>query len=81
MAAELLGLAAAYNNEIIVPEMVAIALGRYIQRDAYLDSKTVFDMITNISATLKKRLQIDANSPQEAHRTGKLAALHWIPSA
>jgi hypothetical protein len=80
MAAELHGLIVGYDNAIFVSEMVSLILGRHVDIVVMLDSKTVFDTVTRLSNTLEKRLQIDAYALQEAHRSGELTELVWIPS-
>jgi hypothetical protein len=60
MAAELHGLIVRYDNAIFVSEMVSLILGRHVDIVVMLDSNTVFDTVTRLSNTLKKRLQIDA---------------------
>jgi hypothetical protein len=81
MAAELHGLVLGFDNAFSVREMVSEILGRKIPIDAYVDSKTVFDTVTKLGATLEKRLQIDVAALQESHLKGELRSLHWIPSA
>ena len=80
MAAELHGLLTGFDHGLLVAEMVSNILGRKVDIEAMVDSKTVFDTVTRLSNTLEKRLQIDAYALQEAHKKGELAALFWISS-
>jgi hypothetical protein len=80
MAAELHALIVCFDNEIIIRQMISEILRREIPIDVYIDSKTVFDMISHLSATLEKRLQIDAFALQESRMRGELRSLFWIQS-
>jgi hypothetical protein len=80
MAAELHALIVGFDNALIIREILNEMLGREIHVDVYIDSKTVFDTVTRLSATLEKRLQIDAFALQESHLRGELRSLLWIPS-
>ena len=48
--------------------------------DAYVDSRTVFNVVAKSSMTLEKRLQIDVHAIRESHKRGELRYLAWIPS-
>jgi len=56
-------------------------LGKIIEIDRYLESRTVFNIVARNSATLEKRLQIDVHALRESHARGELRDLAWIPGA
>ena len=79
MVAELHALIWGFDNAYIVQDIVSEILGRKIEIDAYVDSRTVFNVVAKHSNTLKKRLQIDFNALRESHSNGELRYLAWIP--
>jgi hypothetical protein len=80
MAAELHALIVGFDNAIIIRQMISYIFGREIPIDANIDSKPVFDTISRMSATLERRLQLDAFALQESHLGGELRSIFWIPS-
>ena len=79
MAAELHALIYGFDNAYMVQDIVSETLGRKIEIDAYVDSRTVFNVVAKNSATLEKRLQIDVNALRQSHSNGELRYLAWIP--
>ena len=80
MAAELHALVYGFDQAFVVREVFEEVLGKSIPIDGYIDSRTVFNVVAKSSATLEKRLQIDAHALRESHEKGELRYLAWIPS-
>ena len=84
MGAELLALAHGFDRALAVRHMVAEILGRDPQAIpiwSFVDSKTLFDLITRMSVPMERRLTIDAYQLQEAHINGEMSRLSWFPRA
>lgn len=79
MAAELHALVYGFDQAFVVRAVLEELLGQSIQIDGYIDSRTVFNVVAKSSATLEKRLQIDAHALRESHEKGELRYLAWIP--
>jgi hypothetical protein len=80
MAAELHGLVMGFDHALMVASIMQDILQREIAIDGYIDSKTVFDIVTRLGSTMEQRLQIDVAGLQESHMKGELRSLYWIPS-
>lgn len=78
MAAERLALVYGFDNAYILQCMLQEVMNRKIPIDAYVDSKTVFNVIARKGPTLEKRLQIDAFALRESHTKGELITLALI---
>ena len=78
MAAELLALVHGFDNGYILQNMLQEFLGKRIPLEAYVESRTVFNVVAKNGPTLEKRLQIDVFVLRESHAKGELRSLAWI---
>jgi len=81
MAAELHGLVYGFDSAFVARDVLQDFLGKELELDAYVDSRKVFNIVAKNSATLEKRLQIDAHALRESHSKGELRYLAWIPGS
>lgn len=79
MAAEIHGLTYGWDNAYIGKTMLEEILGKEIKIDVYVDSKTLFNIITKYSTTMEKRLQIDVAAIRESAERRELNRFGWIP--
>ena len=79
LAAEVHGLVLAFDHSFIIQDMIKEILGRTLDVEAYVDSKTLFDVVAKNSNTTEKRLQIDIFALKESYAKGELRKLTWIP--
>ena len=47
--------------------------------EAYVDSKSVFDVIAKDGVTTEKRLQIDIYALRQSYKNSELSGIGWIP--
>lgn len=81
MAAEVHALLYGFDNAYFGKHMMEEILGKRIEIDGYVYSRTVFNVIAKNSSTLEKRLQIDIHAMRESHTKGDLRYLAWIPGS
>lgn len=79
MAAEIHALMYGFDRAFITKTILEEILGRTIEIDGYVDSKTLLDVVAKSAATLEKRLQIDVHALRESHEKGELRQLSHIP--
>lgn len=79
LAAEVHALVLAFDMAYVIQDMLHEILGRKIEIDAYVDSKTLFDVVAKDGNTSEKRLQIDIYALRESYDKGELSRLNWIP--
>lgn len=79
MAAEVHGLMYGFDSDFIAKDMLEEILGRSVDLDTYVYSRTLFNVIAKDSAILEKRLQIDVFSIRESHKARELRNIAWIP--
>jgi len=79
MAAELHALIYGFDSAYLARDILQELLGLRLDIDAYVDSRTVFNVVAKQSSTLEKRLQIDVHALRESHSKGELRYLAWIP--
>lgn len=79
MAAELHSLIYGFDQAFVTGDMLQELLGRKVHIDAYVDSRTVFNVVAKTAATLKKRIQLDVHALRESHTNGELRNIEWIP--
>ena len=78
MAAELLALVIGFDYAYVAGNIFSEALGRQVEIDAYLDSKTAFNCVAKATSTTEKRLQIDAASLRNTLACRELVNMCWI---
>lgn len=79
LAPELHALIYGFDQAYLAQHILQTVLSREIAVDAYVDSRTVFNIVAKASPTLEKRLQIDVHALQQSHERGELRYLAWIP--
>lgn len=79
MASELHALVAGFDAAFWLCDLVNQILGRDIPIEAYVDSKTVFDVVAKDGVTTEKRLEIDIHALREAYANGEISRLGWLP--
>lgn len=72
MAAEVHALVHAFDNGFVVQEVLEELLGRRVELEAFVDSRTLFNVIANNSCTAERRLQIYMCTLREAFRKAEL---------
>lgn len=80
MAAGLLAFVYAFDNDFVVRSMLEQILKKKVPIDAYLESRTVFNVVAKEGSTLEKRLQIDVKTLRESYAQGELRNITWIPA-
>lgn len=81
MAAEIQAFVLGFDYAYAVKNFVKEIIGRTIQLEAMIDSKTVFNVIEKDGQTAERRLQIDVLALRQSYDQGELAQIAWIPSA
>ena len=81
MAAELLSLVTGFDQAYTVRHIMEEILGRKLDLDAYVDSRTTFNCVAKSASTLEKRLQIDVASLREAYTRGEIKNFGWVPGS
>ena len=81
MASEIHGLLYGFDQAYVAQQILQETLDVPIPIDAYVDSKTLFNVIAKQSSTTEKRLQIDICSLKESHARNELRTLGWIPES
>ncbi len=79
MAAEIHALIYGFDSAYITKSMMEEILNREIDIEAYVDSRTTFNVIARSAPTLEKRLQIDVFGIRESHEKGELKRLGCLP--
>lgn len=80
MASEIHALVIGFDNAFALNHLAQEVLNRKIILDAYVDSRTLFDVIARDGRTSEKRLQIDIHALRQSYSQGELQQLGWIPS-
>lgn len=78
MAAEIFALVHGFDQAYVVQSMMNDITGSLIPIDAYIDSKTAFNVVVKHAPTLEKRLQIDVNGIRQSFGRGDLRNVTWI---
>ena len=78
LASELHALSYGLDNGYIVRETIQDILQRSIPIEVYIDSRTLFNVITKFGATKEKRLQINASSSRQSYSKGEMEKICWI---
>lgn len=79
MASELHNLTCGFDNAFVIQDLMMALTGHRHPIEAFIDSKTVFEIIAKQGRTMEKRLQIDVSALRESYSKGELARLAWIP--
>ena len=79
LAAELHAFVLAFDYAYVLKDMITEIIGRELDLIAYIDSKTLFDVVAKDSNTTEKRLQIDIHALRENYSNKELKSLNWIP--
>jgi len=79
MGSEIHGLLYGFDAAFVAEEILEGILGRTIHIDCFVDSNTLFNLISKTAPILEKRLQIDVYAIRESHERGELRTLSWIP--
>lgn len=78
MAAESLALVYGFDQAFVARDILQQVTDQQIPIDAFIDSKTVFNVVAKSGGTMEKRLQIDVNALRESHDRKELRCLSWI---
>lgn len=79
IAFELQKLVLVFDFACIIQHLTNQLTGRKIHLDAYVDSKTVFDVIAVNGHTTERRLRIDISALRSSYANGERNTLTWIP--
>lgn len=79
MAAEIHALSYGFDCAIITKSIIEELVQRSLPLHAYVDSKTLFNVIAKDASTTEKRLQIDVHVIRESRDKRELETLAWIP--
>lgn len=79
MASEVHALLLGFDNAFPIHEILSHILARDLPIEAFVDSKTVFDLIAKDGKTRERKLQIDVSAMRELYSNGELARIAWIP--
>lgn len=79
LAAEIHALVLAYDHAYVIRHTLIEILGRNVKLEAYVDSRSVFDVIAKDGNTTEKRLQIDIYALRQSYADGELDQIGWIP--
>lgn len=79
MSSELHALILGFDYAFIIRNLLEEILGRKVRLDAYVDIKTVFDVISKDGNTTERRLKIDTFALRESYERGDKSKVGWIP--
>lgn len=79
LAAEMHGLTLGFDYAFVIKTMLEEIIGRTVQVEALIDSKTLFNVIAKDASTAERRLQIDALALRESYSIGELSRIGWLP--
>lgn len=77
-AAELYALVSRHNSCIVVYHALSIMLGRLVKIKIYTDLLFLFDLLTTLNTTTKKRHFTDLSVLQESYERRQLTDIVWI---
>lgn len=78
MASEVHALIHAVDIGMIVRDALNELLNRNVEMEAFVDSRTLFNVVTKNSNTAERRLQIDIFALRESYKNGELKRIGWI---
>lgn len=70
MAAEFHALMEGFDAAYVAEDMMEECLGQQVPIDAYIYSKTVFDVVAKQGSTTERRLVIDVSALRESYANG-----------
>ena len=70
MAAKVHALVLGFDYAYVIREAVEEPLGRRVEIEAYVDSRTLFNVIAKDSPTAERRFQIDVLALRESYQKG-----------
>lgn len=73
MAAEVQGLVLGFDYAFVIRQLLFEILGRKICLEAFVDSKTLFNVVGKDGATTDRRIQIDIYALRESYAKGELS--------
>lgn len=78
MAAEVHALIHAVDVVTLIGDALNELLGRTIALEAYVDSRSLFKVVTKNRNTAERRLQNDMFALRDSYQTGELKSIGWI---
>lgn len=79
MATEVHALVRAIDIGFVVREAFEKLFGRGLEPEAFVDTRTLFNIIAKKSCTAKRRLQIEVWALTERYRKWAFQSIGWIP--
>lgn len=79
ISAETHALVLLFDHAFVVRDMVSEMVNHDVSLEAYVHSKTFFEVLAKQGNTFEKRLQINVNGLQESNYSGDLSNVQWIP--
>lgn len=76
--AEIHGLVLGFDYAVVIQHLISRLLGKSIEREAFVDSKTLFKVVAKDRSTSEKRLMIDISALKQSYESGELSRLGWI---
>lgn len=68
-----------YDNAYVMRELITEIMEKEVMIEAYVESRTLFDVVEKDGTTTEKRLLIDRSALKESFETGELRRVAWIP--
>lgn len=78
MAAEVCALVDDFDNMLDFREALMKMLGHIIDIEAFVDGRTLFDLMAKDSKAAQRSVQFDVFELRESYRCGKLKKFRWI---
>lgn len=78
LASEIHSLVLGFDVAYVVQHMLNEIIGRKLKIEAYVDSRSTFDIVAKQGKTVEKRLQIDIHCLKQSYSNGELSKLGWI---
>lgn len=79
MATEIHALILGFDQTYATRDLLTELIGRKVEITGFVDSKTLFDVVTKDGTTTKKGLLIDICALKESYDRGELKRLSWLP--
>lgn len=81
MAAEVHALVLAFDFGYIIRDATEQLLDRRIEMEAFVDSRTLFNVVAKNGSTTERRLQIDIMASKKSYPPEELQKIGWIPGS
>lgn len=78
LSAEIHALVLGYDQAYVVRDLVEELLGKEVSLEAYVDSRSVFEVLAKDDNTTEKWLQIDIHALRKSYSKGELDRIGWI---